>query len=158
MATPTVRDRFAAAFDVDAEQTRPNLWRTTLAGIAEHPWTGYGVGNFHDVLAAHEVAGLYESRAHAHNDLLMLAVTTGVPGAWLFVGFAVAVGVAAVHAARRAGPHAWIVIAALATHVALAVGGLFQVYQTDDEVELTLYFLLGCAFAVARVSPGSTPR
>jgi len=146
---PTSRDRFVAALDPDTEQTRTNLWQTTTAGIADHPWTGYGVGNFRFVLREHEIQGLYESRAHAHNDLLMLAVTTGIPGALLFLGLIVVLAIETIRAARRGGPFAWIVIAALATHVALTVGGLFQVYLTDDEVELTLYFLLGCAFAVA---------
>lgn len=146
---PTTRDRFREAFDPASEETRLNLWRATAAGISDHPWTGYGVGNFRFVLREHEVQGYYESRAHAHNDLLMLAVTTGVPGALLFLGFLVALGLETARAARRGGPFAWVVIAALGTHVALTVGGLFQVYLTDDEVELTIYFLLGCAFAVA---------
>ena len=41
----------------------------------------------------------------------------------------------------------WIVVGALAGHVALIVAGLAQVFQTDDEVEFTLYFVLACALA-----------
>jgi hypothetical protein len=43
---------------------------------------------------------------------------------------------------RRAG-HSVAARAALAGLVAFAIAGLFQVYQTDDEVELSLYYLLG---------------
>ncbi len=149
VATPTIRDRFVRAFDFQAEQTRPNLWQTSLDALDDRPWTGYGFGNFEHVLDEYEVEGLYESRAHAHNDVLMVAVNSGWPGAVLFLAFAAAVAVGTARAVRRAGPWSWIVLGGFAAHLALLLGGLFQVYQTDDEVELTLYFLLGCAFAAA---------
>jgi len=118
-----------------------------LDALEERPWTGYGFGNFEHVLDEYEVTGLYESRAHAHNDVLMVAVNSGWPGAAVFLSFAVAVAIGAAGAVRRAGPWSWIALGGFAAHLALLLGGLFQVYQTDDEVELTLYFLLGCAFA-----------
>jgi hypothetical protein len=40
-------------------------------------------------------------------------------------------------------------VAGVACQVGISVGGLFQVYQTDNEVEMVLYFVLGTAFAVA---------
>ena len=39
-----------------------------------------------------------------------------------------------------------------------AIRSYYEVYQTDDEVEMLLYFVVGCALAVAvaggRIAPG----
>jgi hypothetical protein len=60
--------------------------------------------------------------------------------------------------ARRAAlPGTWILTAAVACQAGISVGGLFQVYQTDDEVEMLLYFLLGAAFALAARRQSSPP-
>ena len=50
---------------------------------------------------------------------------------------------------RRQVSGAWILLGAVAVQVGITVAGFFQVYQTDDEVEILLYFVLGCALAVA---------
>ena len=152
VATPAARDRFARVLDAEAEQTRPHLWEASLRGIAEHPITGYGPGNFRALLAEHEVEGLYESRAHSHNDLLMIAVNSGIPGALLFAVLQVTFLVALVRARRVGGEQGWIALAGVASIAALTLGGLFQVFQSDDEVELTLYFLIGCGLAVRRTT------
>ena len=103
-------------------------------------------------MSAHEVEGFYDTRAHAHNDYLMHAVNGGLLG----LGAALAllmVSVAVLWRGRRRCPpeDAWIPLAGVATQVAFAVAGLFQVYQTDDEPELALYFLLGCGLALVQL-------
>jgi hypothetical protein len=60
--------------------------------------------------------------------------------------------------ARRAAlPGTWILTATVACQAGISVAGLFQVYQTDDEVEMLLYFLLGAAFALAARRQSSPP-
>lgn len=145
---PSVRNRVIEGFTDENEVTRPNLWRSSVAGIAHKPVLGWGQGNFRVMLAEHEVPGIYESRAHSHNDYLMHAVNAGLLGlvAWLWLLWAT---VRHLHAGwRRAGSGSWIVLGALLCQVSMAVAGIFQVYQTDDEPEMLLYFLVGCGLAL----------
>ena len=147
-AMPAVRQRVAEGFTDEKEVTRPNLWRSSLAGIGDRPLRGWGPGNFHEMLASHEVPGYYEVRSHAHNDFLMHAVNAGVPGLlaalWLLVAT-----IRHLHAGwRRGGPGSWVLLGGVACQVAVSVAGIFQVYQTDDEPEILLYFLIGCGLAL----------
>ena len=148
LALPSVRGRVAETFTDEKEVTRPNLWRSSLAGIGDRPLLGWGPGNFDVMLAKHELPGAYyESRAHAHNDLLMHGVNAGLVG----LAAALALLVTTTRAAWRTwrqNAH-WVALAAVAAQVGITLAGFFQVYQTDDEVEMVLVFLLGCALAVA---------
>lgn len=147
LSIPAVRLRAVEAFTDEKEVTRPNLWRSSLAGIADRPLLGWGPGNYRVMLDAHEVDGFYESRAHAHNDYLMHAVNAGLLGLaasmWLLVATVRHLG----DGWRRGGPGSWICLAALAAQVAVSVSGVFQVYQTDDEPEMVLYYLVGLGLA-----------
>ncbi len=148
LASPTMRARYVDALDMSTEQTRLLLWRSSAEGITARPWTGFGPGNFHEMMQVHEVAGEYNTRAHAHNDYLMHAVNGGVPLLVFSLAFAGAIAVVLWRwRYGRDGSVDWIVVGPLAAHVALVVAGLFQVFQTDDEVEFTLYFTLACALS-----------
>jgi len=145
---PSVRGRIIEGFTDEAEVTRPNLWRSSAAGIAHKPVLGWGQGQFRVMLEEHEVPGIYESRAHSHNDYLMHAVNAGLLGlaAALWLLWAT---VKHLHAGwRRAGSGSWIILGALLCQVSMAMAGFFQVYQTDDEPEMLLYFLVGCGLAL----------
>jgi O-antigen ligase len=147
LALPSVRGRVTETFTDQKEVTRPNLWRSSLAGIADRPVLGWGPGNFDVMLAKHEIPGAYyESRAHAHNDFLMHAVNAGFLGLAAALALLVVTTRLCLQAWQQHG--GWVPLAAVAAQVGISVAGLFQVYQTDDEVEMVLYFLLGCALAV----------
>ncbi len=171
LALPPVHQRVAEGFHDEKEVTRVNLWRSSLAGIMDRPLPGWGPGNFDAMLDQHEVPGFYEARSHSHNDLLMVTVVAGVPGLLAFLWL---LGATLVHlhlgwrrlnsgnAPPEARAAAWIPLAAAACQVAITVAGVFQVYQTDDEPEMLLYFLVGCGLAVAgsvmNDAPGDSPR
>ena len=109
-----------------------------------------GPGNFDQLLAHYQVPGHYDNLAHAHNDLLMHGVNAGLPAVLAAVALLVATCGLFLRAARRAQADvAWILYGALAVQVGITVAGIFQVFQTDDEVEMLLYFVLGCAVALA---------
>lgn len=148
LTLPSVRGRITETFTDEKEVTRPNLWRSSLAGIADRPLLGWGPGNFDVMLAKHELPGAYyESRAHSHNDFLMHAVNAGLLGLAAALALLVVTTRASLLAWRGGG--GWVPLAAVVTQVGISVAGLFQVFQTDDEVEMVLYFLLGCALAMA---------
>lgn len=146
LLTPTLRVRFVEAMDLTTEETRLNLWRSSVAAIEDRPITGFGVGNFSEMMSVHEVEGFYDSKAHSHNDYLMHAVNAGLPA--LLFALAMIAGILTALIRGRDQPLRWIILGAASAHVTMAFGGLVQVYQTDDEVEMTLYFLTGCALAL----------
>lgn len=151
-----LRAHLARALSAAANETRLNLWQSSLAGIADRPWLGWGPGNFGPMLAEHEVAGFYNTRAHAHNDLLMHGVNAGVPGVLAALVLYGGVGVVLFVAWRRRGY--WPALAALVALVGIAVAGMFQVFQTDDEVELVLFLVLGLGLARPAAGESCTAR
>ncbi len=148
-AMPSVRTRMLETFTNPKEVTRLNLWRSSVAGIEARPLTGWGPGNFGHMLEEYEYPGFYEARGHAHNDLLMQAVNAGLPGTLAFLWFYGEVFFLLWRGWRIQGKDSWIITGALGILVSVLVGGVFQVFQTDDEPEMLLYFLLGCGLAAA---------
>jgi len=149
LALPEMRLHLERLTWMHRHETRLNLWESSLDGIAARPLTGWGPGNFDVMMAGHEVSGYYEVRAHSHNDLLMHGVNAGLPGILAAVALLVAVCWVLFRAWRRGGSRAWLAAGALAVQAGITMAGMFQVYQTDDEVEMLLYVVLGLALAAA---------
>ena len=97
-------------------------------------------------------AGYYDVRGHAHNDFVMHAVNAGVLGLLAALALLVVVTWLLWRGYRRTltrdAPYGWVLLGGVAAQIAVSVAGLFQVYQTDDEVEMLLYFLLGCGLGL----------
>ena len=144
-----LRSRFAQILS-GGEETRLNLWQSSIAGIADRPWLGFGQGNFEHLMDRHRVAGFYEVEGHAHNDFLMHGVNAGLLGLLAALALLIVVTWLLWRGFRRRpeSPFAWILLGGIAAQIAISIAGFFQVYQTDDEVEMLLYFLLGAALAV----------
>ena len=71
-----------------AALNRPILWRATLGMIAEHPWTGTGLGSFYLAYAGHRPdADRVSVGQWAHNDLLQFAAEMGIAAPLLFLVF-----------------------------------------------------------------------
>lgn len=149
--TPTLAARFTELANLENEATRLNLWKSAWAGIQDRPWLGWGPGNFSTMQGIHEVEGFYDSRAHTHQDYLMHAVNAGIPGLLAALAFLMAQARGLARQARES----WVPNAALAALVGLAAAGFFQVFQSDDEVEISLYLLVGCGLAIARANARS---
>jgi len=149
LAIPSVRTRALESFTDEKEVTRPNLWRSSVAGIADRPLLGWGPGNFAVMMEVHEHPGYYESQAHSHNDFLMHAVNAGLLGLAAALWLLVAVIRVCWTGWRRAGPGSWWLLGAVAVQVGISAAGVFQVFQTDDECEILLYLVLGCCLALA---------
>jgi O-antigen ligase len=153
-ALPSTRMRFADFLETGAEQTRLNLWRSAVDGIAARPLLGYGPGNFRHLLEQHAVPGVYDAKGHVHNDFLMHACNAGLLGLAAALILLVLVTLLLWRARRRIAAGSWVLLGGVAVQAAISVAGLFQVYQTDDEVEMVLYFLLGCGLGLM----GRPPR
>jgi len=158
MGIGPVRAHFLSIFRLEQHLTRLNLWRSSWDGLTAHPLLGFGPGNFSALLREHMVPGHYDSLAHSHNDLLMHGVNAGLPGIAAALTLLFFTCRLFWREWRRGGPDAWVFAGALVVQVGITVAGFFQVFQTDDEVEMLLYFLLGCALALATARKGETTR
>ena len=147
LAVPSVAQRFAELGDVNSEITRVNLWKSSWAGIVDRPLLGYGLGNFHEMMEVHEIDGFYDVRGHSHNDFIMHGVNAGILGLMTALALLVTTTSVLWRGRRGLGSRAWLPVAGAACQIGISVAGLFQVYQTDNEVEMVLYFVLGCGLA-----------
>lgn len=149
LATPSFLLRFGAILQAGGETTRRNLWLSSLHGIAARPWLGFGPGNFQHMMEHYKVEGFYDTMAHSHNDFLMHGVNAGLVGIAAAAILLVVTTLFFWRARRGMGSLGWIPVTAVSCQFAITTAGLFQVYQTDDEVEFLLYFVLGAALAVS---------
>lgn len=84
---PELLDRSLSVFRTKENQERLYTWQSTIAMIRDHPLTGIGKGNYARLAPLYRTQYNFEfsSRAHAHNNILAVAVTTGIPSALCFL-------------------------------------------------------------------------
>ncbi|HVN48446.1 MAG TPA: O-antigen ligase family protein [Bacteroidota bacterium] len=77
---PTIQDRAASVFDLKQNETRINLWKTSIKIFHDFPITGIGEDNFDYYVDAYKVPGFYDTTAHPHSDYLNVLVNSGIIG------------------------------------------------------------------------------
>ena len=146
-----LRDRLISMFSTKDNRERLYTWQSTLAMIADYPLAGIGHGNYSDLCPQYRAAYpiTFTSDAHAHNNLLQVAVVGGIP---LFIGFLWLWGAmfrATYQAYRRAvnsDPTLQAVtLGVCGALVAFFMQGLFEYNWGDSEVVMLLWGLLACA-------------
>ncbi|MBU1950188.1 MAG: O-antigen ligase family protein [Candidatus Eisenbacteria bacterium] len=139
---PGVADR-AQGFLQFSDLPRIRLWRTALKIWADFPIFGAGLGAYKTHFPLYKLPGGYMSTIHPHNDLLNIAVHSGIAGlvafAWLWIRLwrGLKEGLAA---PARVRGLAW---GGLAVIVGFLVAGGGQCYFTDEEPVAALWFVLG---------------
>lgn len=155
LAAPVFQERFLSIFDLAQNETRLNLWKTSAAMIAGHPVWGIGPGMFTTMFPLYKVPGFYDTATHAHNDVLNMAVGSGLPGAlawlavwgaWFYIAF---------RAFRRASPAAEdkaLLFGSILAIAGILIAGFFQCYYTDLENNIFWWFMgvLGLQAAIRR--------
>jgi O-antigen ligase len=146
LLVPALRSRLVQTLAQDVVGPRLRLWQTSLRIVRDHPLLGIGPGHWPAVFPEYKVPGFYLSTAHPHSDLLTIAVNAGVIGLGAFVALWASVIAHLVRHLRRFegrsvadGPAR----TALVASVAVLVGGLFQCFQTDAEVAILLWGVVG---------------
>lgn len=133
------------------------VWTAGLKGVAERPWAGWGPGNY-DVVFGRYVAGEMLNlpvHDHAHNKLLELAATQGLPsvllhlGIWLFA-FCALVRIAGALGARERIPILFVG-AALMAHFAQSQTSVDSVVDT---LQCTLLLALIARLEAATAAAG----
>lgn len=129
-----VGERVAATFSLSegSTATRIETWKSALAMVADRPLSGFGLEQMgywfpayktarHSALAPNGVAD------RTHNDVLQVAVDTGVVGLLLYLWILVLVGVT-LYRERQASPYAVGLFAALIGYFAQAQTGITAVF------------------------------
>jgi Lipid A core - O-antigen ligase and related enzymes len=82
---PAIRERAFSIVIPSENQTRLNLWRTTINISKDFPLTGIGEDNFDYYFDTYKVEGYYDATGHPHNDYLNVLVNSGIPGLLAFL-------------------------------------------------------------------------
>jgi putative inorganic carbon (HCO3(-)) transporter len=156
-----MRDRLASAFDPSHPRNveRVNMWRAGVKMVREHPWTGVGDIGLGKLYPRYAPPGTHEMVSHLHDNVIMLAVTLGIPGLLAVVALFARMVVLLLANARalRAGPARGVAVGALAGVVAFLVMGLFEWNLGDAEAAMMLWCVVGLSCAAARGGAGEAP-
>ncbi len=154
IAVPDLRERAASIIEPGKNQTRLNLWKTSLVIAGEFPVFGVGEDNFDFVFATYRVEGYYDTATHPHNDYLNILVSSGVPGLLAFLALWVIVlrtGFRTV--SETADRHLkGIALGASLGLLGLLVGAFFQDYYGTFANCLGWWFMVGLIFAARQCS------
>jgi hypothetical protein len=82
---PAIRDRAFSIVIPSENQTRLNLWRTSINISKDFPLTGIGEDNFDYYFDRYKVEGCYDVTGHPHNDYLNVLVNSGILGLLAFL-------------------------------------------------------------------------
>ncbi len=82
---PAIRERAFSIVVPSENQTRLNLWKTTLNISADYTLSGIGEDNFDYYFEKYKVEGYYDATGHPHNDYLNVLVNSGIPGLFAFL-------------------------------------------------------------------------
>lgn len=144
-----LRDRVASTFDPTYETNagRISLWRSGIAVVRDHPWTGVGLADHYDLIQRYRRPDATFKAGHFHNNVVQIAVSTGLIGlaaylAWMLT--AAALLVASVRSGNRGRA-----LVGLAVWIGFQVAGMFDWSFGDIEVVNQFYLWLGLGLAAA---------
>lgn len=152
--SPEIRTRAASMFDPHQNETRINLWKTSLAIAVSNPLLGIGEDNFVYAFDRYRVEGYYDTMVHPHNDYLDALVSSGFPGLTAFLALW-AMTLAAGYRIGTGIGSAFVRGTAMGASLGLAgflVGAFFQNYYGTFANCLGWWFLVGLIFASVRLS------
>lgn len=145
IAVPELQERFVSIFDLSQNETRLNLWKTSLAMITDHPFFGVGPGRFSEMFPLYKVPGFYDTFTHAHNDHINIAANSGLLGFFAWVGMWAAWFYYAARAflnPKVASFDRGILFGVILAVAGILIAGFFQCYYTDLENNIFWWFLV----------------
>jgi O-antigen ligase len=144
---PDIIDRSLSVFRGKENRERLYTWHSTLYMIKDSPLCGIGKGNYSDLVSQYRNHPAYRdfdfsSKAHAHNNILQVAVESGIPSLLAFLWFW---GILFRTLYRNARKHTHspamhiLCLGALGTLCAFFVQGFFEFNFGDDEVVMMMW-------------------
>ncbi|MBF8247821.1 MAG: hypothetical protein HW374_621 [Bacteroidetes bacterium] len=151
--SPLIRDRAASIFDLEQNETRLNLWKTSVNIFKDYPLTGVGEDNFDYYFERYKVAGYYDTAVHPHNDYLNVLVSSGFPGLIAFLSLWVLTIKEGFKASKSASDDRIraIALGSMLTILGFLIGGFFQNYYGTFANCLEWWFVTGLVFTSAKL-------
>lgn len=167
VAIPGMGDRFVNRFEMEKMAihvgSRIFIWKNSLNMLARHPLVGVAPGNFEAAYSQQLPANVHPSAgvSTAHNDILTLAVNTGIPGGIAFVALWIVVLKtlwSGFLRAKKTGSsrEEAVILAAFCGSICFFMTSMFHATFFDDEVRHLLMFLWGIGMA-AQLSVSKLP-
>ena len=155
-----VLSRFASMFRTKENRERIYTWASTLAMIKDHPLTGIGHGNYSDLCGEYRtIYGDFEftSDAHAHNNLLQIAVTGGIPllGCFIWLWWVIFRSTYQIYQ-RRSSAFPALSLGVFGALIAFFVQGFFEHNFGDSEVAMMMWILLAFVLKFQELAPTKT--
>ncbi len=133
--------------------SRVEVWQRGVMMVQDFPFTGIGIGTFNDV--AHGmypffIAAPNEVVAHAHNNVLQVAVDLGIPGAIAFIALVTAFVVCSVRAycATSDPTIRAVIVGSLCGMLAHQVFGLTDAFILGTKPGVLIWIYMGLAVAL----------
>jgi O-antigen ligase len=150
LAPVAVKERLASFANLkDATfLTRVDLWRGGWAIFKDHPLTGCGFKCVDKVYPQYpEHAKILARYKGMHNNVIQLAVDTGIVGVSAWISLWVCYLVALYRLSARNTGERWINLGCAGVILAFLAGGMFEVNFYDSEVVMLMYFLMALPFS-----------
>jgi len=134
---------------------RISLWKSGAVALADHPWTGVGLADHYALIETYRRADATFHAGHFHNNLVQIAVSTGLVGLAAYLAW---MGLVLVLLARAARGGSWRALVGLAVWVGFQVHGLFEWSFGDAEVANQFFLWVGLGLAGLGASGARAPR
>lgn len=130
---------------------RISLWKSGMTALSDRPWTGVGLADHYMLIEGYRRPDAGFHAGHFHNNLVQVAVSTGLVGLFAYVAWMGIAGTLLVQATARTGWGRGLV--ALAVWVAFQVHGMFDWSFGDAEVANQFFLWTGLGLAALGPRP-----
>ncbi len=151
---PAIRNRAYSSIVPSENQTRLNLWHTSIKISKDFPLTGIGEDNFDYYFDRYRVEGYYDVTGHPHNDYLTVLVSSGIPGliAFLSIWFVLLRTGFKTHKNSTNPFLKELALGSTLAVIGFMIGGLFQNYYGTFANCWGWWFMAGCTMTSARLT------
>ena len=136
--------------------TRVTLWRGGWEVFKDYPLTGCGFKCMDLIYSQYpDPTGAIQRLRGMHNNLMQLAMDTGILGLSTWIGIWVCFFVLLYKRINQKNNQSeeWVIYGSAASAIAFLVGGFFESNLYDSEVVMILYFIMALPFSGPKTNP-----
>jgi putative inorganic carbon (HCO3(-)) transporter len=138
--------------DYEGVQERLAMWKASLDIIRDYPVTGVGLVDLQQVHALYSRPGLTKIHGHMHNNLLQVAVTTGIFGltTFLYLVFTLVREQFSAYCrtVRESTYPRALALGCIGASVGFITHGLFECTLCDAEIVMVFWLVVGMSLGI----------